>query len=266
MSDRTLKITAPHMTGTDVAGFQRDLLRRLDNWGATAYPLKVDGDYGVGTRAAAATVCHGLGIAQTALKNGVSPRLRSRIRNATLTAPERERYKHREGWRRDLADKWSGGGVAPPVNKIITHANGWTGPRGHDGVDLICPEDAALYSMCRSKIVRADASGWWANNAQPSPGHPVSDGDGIVILQSLVDVGPIKRGMCFGYGHAEHANVTVGQIVAAGQRVALAGFARAPHIHLMVNSGAAKFWRGSFARGVGDRDPWPIVAYCIAHA
>jgi hypothetical protein len=33
---------------------------------------------------------------------------------------------------------------------------------GHDGVDLICPEDAPIFAICKAKVIDVRASGWWA--------------------------------------------------------------------------------------------------------
>lgn len=148
--------------------------------------------------------------------------------------------------------------VMPVRTNMATNTNGWTGPNGHDGIDLICAEDAPIYAMCKSKVVRVSAGGWWGNNPQPSPGHPVSDGDGIIIIESLVDAGPIRRGLHLGYGHAEHATVKVGDVVDAGQVIGKAGYARAPHVHFMVNDDPPV---NGLYRGVGDRDPRPILDY-----
>ena len=61
------------------------------------------------------------------------------------------------------------------------------------------------------------------------------------------------------YGHAEKPLVKVGDIVHAGQRICDAGLANAWHFHFMVN-------QRRDTRGVGDRDPMPIVKYAIRHA
>jgi murein DD-endopeptidase MepM/ murein hydrolase activator NlpD len=92
--------------------------------------------------------------------------------------------------------------------------------------------------------------------AQPSNGHPISDGDGIVVLRSLVDVGPFKKGLNFAYGHAENPQVKPGKVVEAGEVIAHAGFANAWHVHFMVNGRTDD-------RGVGDRDPMPFVEFAI---
>jgi murein DD-endopeptidase MepM/ murein hydrolase activator NlpD len=260
---RTFKVTSPHMKGDDIAEFQKMLKAQFATWKVN-YPLAIDGDYGVATRAACASVCHGLGmIASEMMQHGVTPALRTKIRNKDLTDAERTRYDERRDYRSALRDKFEGGGVCSPLVKILAHSNGYSA--GHDGVDLICPKDAPGFAICNAKVVRADAGGWWGKGAPRDPAVRAK-GDGIVILQSLVNIGPIKKGMLFGYGHAEGARVTKGQIVHAGDRICRAGFANAPHFHFMINSGAPRFWDGSRPPGIGDRDPWPIVKYAIEHS
>ena len=143
-----------------------------------------------------------------------------------------------------------GGRVAVPVDPILQHSNGFTS--GHDGVDLICEQDDVVYAICDAKVIDVRAAGWWGNGAQASHGHPISDGDGIIQIECLVDDGPFKKGMHFGYGHAEKAVVQEGQIVKAGQKLGHAGFANAWHLHFMVNA-------GNTLKGTGDRDPMPFV-------
>lgn len=144
------------------------------------------------------------------------------------------------------------GGVAPPLNRITNHSNGYTGPGGHDGVDLICGANAPIYAICDAEVIDVRSGGWWGK----SPSGDVSKGDGIIQLKCLVDTGPFKKGMHFGYGHAEHAVVEVGDSVAAGKHIGHAGFAVAWHVHFMANGGGTD-------RGTGDRDPWPFVEYAM---
>jgi murein DD-endopeptidase MepM/ murein hydrolase activator NlpD len=148
--------------------------------------------------------------------------------------------------------------VMPVRTNMATNTNGWTGPNGHDGIDLICSPNQPLVAMCRSKVVRVSASGWWGNNPQPSPGHPVSDGDGIIILECLITAGPFRPGLHLCYGHGEHATVKAGDIVEAGQVIGKAGFARAWHVHFMVNDDPPV---NGLYRGVGDRDPKPYLDF-----
>lgn len=266
MSAVTYRVQTPHITGHGVADWQRLLNAKVAHWGVN-YAIKVDDDYDVATRDLAATVLHGMGIAQDEMSHGVTPELRTKVRNARLTSDEQARYDSRAAWRKRLAAKHEGAGFASPLARIIGHSWGWTpdklkvkgGGAVHDGVDLICGDKAPLFAICRAKVLRADASGWWGKGAHPSAGHPVSDGDGIIVLQSLVTAGPFKTRTRLCYGHAEGAVVKVGQTVEAGQHIGHAGFANASHAHFMVHS-------RDDARGIGDVDPWPYVAYAIEHA
>lgn len=254
---RTLKVQSPHMKGKDVQLWQRELnaqFKRID----IGYRVAVDSDYGLTTRDATATLLHALGIAEKAMANGVTPELRVKVRHRRLSGTERARMAARVGWRRKLRAKWASKSVASPLAKIISSSWGWH-PGVHDGVDLICREDAPIYALCDAVVIDARASGWWGKGAKPSAGHPVSDGDGIIQLRCTTDAGPFRRGLHFGYGHAEHATVKVGQQVKAGQQIGRAGFANAAHVHFMANGGGT-------SKGVGDRDPMPYIRYAIEHS
>lgn len=145
--------------------------------------------------------------------------------------------------------------VTAPMKDIITDTWGYH-PGVHDGEDLICPASEPLIAICKAQVVRADAGGWWGLGA---PADPVlkARGDGIIILRSLVDAGPIRKGMNLCYGHAEHATVKAGDVVEAGHVIGLAGFANAWHCHFMVNMRAD-------TKGVGDRDPRPVIDFARA--
>lgn len=147
--------------------------------------------------------------------------------------------------------------VAKPVVPILQHSWGYH-PGVHDGVDLITEGDDVLYALCDAVVIDARSSGWWGLGARASGGHSVADGDGIIQLRCTTDVGPFRKGMHFGYGHAEKATVRVGQKVKAGQKIGHAGFANAWHVHFMANDGHT-------TKGIGTMDPWPFVAYAIKH-
>lgn len=254
---RTFKVTQPHMKGDDVKRWQREIREEFERM-SIDFPIIADGDYGVATRDATASLCNALGIVHgTAMKNGVTPALRTKLRNRDLSAAEKKRYSGQKAkeYRRALRDKHKEGGVCSPLAKITASSNGYSS--WHDGVDLICPRDAPGFAVCKAKVIRADNGGWWGKGA-PSPAV-AAKGDGITIIRSLVNIGPIKKGMNFAYGHAEANRVRVGEVVEAGQRINKAGMANAPHFHFMVNM-------RSDDRGVGDRDPMPIVRYCIEHS
>jgi murein DD-endopeptidase MepM/ murein hydrolase activator NlpD len=140
--------------------------------------------------------------------------------------------------------------VASPTPKVLADSWGYH-PGVHDGMDIITPAHAPIYAICEGTIVRVSSSGWWGK----APSGDVSKGDGIIILRATKAVGPIKRGMNIGYGHAENAVVREGEFVRAGERIGDAGLAVAWHVHFMVNMGKGE-------RGVGDRDPRPVYNYC----
>lgn len=252
MSSRTLVVKAPHMRGDDAKAWERTLNAQMADWDVE-YQVPADGDYDIVDRDLTATVLYGLGISPTAMKKGVTPALRSKVRSKRLTKTERARYHERSDWRRRLRDRHAGGGVARPLAKIITDSWGYH-PGVHDGIDLICPPDAAIYAMVDAKVVDVRTGGWWGK----APSGDVTKGDGIIQLEVLRDVGPFKKGMHLGYGHAEHPVVRVGQTVKAGQRIGTAGLAVAWHVHFMVNDGTT-------TKGVGTRDPRPLVDYAMKH-
>jgi murein DD-endopeptidase MepM/ murein hydrolase activator NlpD len=142
--------------------------------------------------------------------------------------------------------------VHAPVDKILTDTWGYH-PPGHDGVDVICEPDAVLRAMVKSKVIDVRTGGWWGK----APSGDVWKGDGIIQIEVLEDVGPFRKGQHIGYGHAEKPYVKVGQIVVAGQPLGHAGLAVAWHIHLMVNNGEVGL------RGVGTRDPRPLLDYAV---
>lgn len=253
---RTYKITSPPMKGDYIERSQVEVRKEFERMGID-YPLEADGVYGAATRAAYASLCTAQGILHyKAMEHGVTPELRSKLRHRSrLTAREKVRMFSPKAvaYRRNLRDRYKGGGVAPPLAKILSSSWGYH-PPVHDGVDLICPPNATLYAMCKSIVVRADRGGWWGK----APSGDVSKGDGIIILRVLEDVGPFKKGLNLCYGHAERPAVRVGQVVNAGDPIGKAGLAVAWHIHAMVN-------RRSDTRGVGDRDPMPFITYARRH-
>ena len=255
---RIFKVTSPIMHGADVRKWQKILNAQFDEW-KIDFQIPDDGDYTVETRDASKMVVYGLGIKPVATKHGVTQALRKKVREKSLTPTEKEARRKRLGWRQFQRRKYADGGLCRPVSKISTHANGFTGAaqEDHDGVDLICPETAPIFAICRAKVIDVRAEGWF-----PGPqlaGHALSEGDGIVQLEGLADNGPFHKGMHFGYGHAEHHTVEVGDTVEAGTQIGHAGFANAWHVHFMVND-------GSTMEGRGDRDPWPFVKYAIRYS
>jgi murein DD-endopeptidase MepM/ murein hydrolase activator NlpD len=260
MSSRTFTVQSPVMTGGDIRAWQETLNRQMATW-RVDYRIPEDGVYGVRTRDLTGSVAHGMGLASAAeaMKDGVTPELRVKLRNKNLTPTEVIRFHSpgRAAWRAAFRARHAGGGVAPPLNKILQHSWGYH-PPVHDGVDLICLPDAAIFAMCAAEVIRADTSGWWGKGAPTDPAVR-GKGDGIIIIRCLTVVGPFRPGLNLCYGHAEKPSVREGEVVKAGEKLGHAGFANAWHVHFMVND-------NSNDRGVGDRDPWPYVDYSITHA
>lgn len=255
MSDTTFKLARPHMTGEQVLLWQRWLLGQFASWDI-AYALEADGDYGQATRAATASMCRAWGMesAAEAMEAGVTPTLRIKLRNDDRTAAEQQRFKSEERmeYRRALRRRFEAGGVSLPVARILEDSWGWHG-EGHDGIDLICAPNSPALALCRSEVVRADASGW--------SGAYAPLGDGIVILRSLADIGPIQAGDCYGYGHCEKPIVGAGDVVRAGEQVGSAGLANAWHLHWMRNTGGFPPHIGH-----GDVDPRSVLNYLKENA
>ena len=259
MSERVFNVTKPLMQGEDVKNWQKDMLQAFNKVGIKFVPLNVDGVYGPTTRSLTAVLCKCYGMREgTVMRGGVTRALRLRIRDRRLTATEEKRfasddYKHYRGV---IRHKWAAFQMAhlsvhTPLTKILADSWGYH-PGVHDGLDLICPPNAILFAMIRSKVIDVRSGGWWGK----APSGNVALGDGIVQLEVLESIGPFKKGMHIGYGHAEKAVVKVGQIVQAGEPLARAGLAVAWHVHLMVNTGGTK-------KGIGNLDPRKFYEYAV---
>jgi hypothetical protein len=78
------------MKGNDVKEWQKDV-KALFKKMAIDCPIKIDGVYGVSTRSYSAALCHASGLsAKVAMKDGVTPELRVKLRNGKLTAAEKK--------------------------------------------------------------------------------------------------------------------------------------------------------------------------------
>lgn len=253
---RIFKIDSPHMKGEDVETWQREIKIEFDKLDINC-PIKADGVYGVTTRAYTASLCHALGMtAGDVMADGVTPELRIRIRNRRLTPSENLNFNARITWRRNLRERYGDGieiNVHRPVSKILEDS--WGYHKGvHDGIDVICPADAILFAMVKSKVIDVRTGGWWGK----APSGEVAKGDGIIQLEIFETVGPFVKGHHIGYGHAEKPMVRKNQIVPAGKPIGHAGKAVAWHIHLMYNN-------GDTLKGIGTIDPRKILDYSIRH-
>lgn len=256
MSTRTFKVPTE---GSDVKAWQDDIRKEFAQLGIIC-PIVSDGKYGTHTRAYTASLCTALGlIAEEVMKDGVTPKLRIRIRNRDLTEAEEKRMADRQDYRRALRERYAAAaitGVHRPVAKIIEDSWGYY-KGGHDGIDVICPPEAPIFAMVKSKVIDVRSADWWGKGAAPNPAVRAK-GDGIIQLEILETVGPFKKGYHIGYGHAEHAQVVEGQIVEAGRKIGHAGLAVAWHVHLMYNTGNTE-------KGIGNLDPREILDYAVKY-
>jgi hypothetical protein len=132
MSDVVLRLTSPHMTGTVVEQFQRDMNTRLDAWDVP-FHVDVDGDYGPVSRDTAKSLLYGLGVdvAESDF-DGVGPNDRLKVRHGwdQLDDAERERWKARADWRKRLAERYGGGAVGAALKFARDHIGVTEHPAG----------------------------------------------------------------------------------------------------------------------------------------
>lgn len=258
MSDpRTFKINNPRMKGPDVVAWEKELIELYDGIGIDA-PIVSDGVYGDIDRSYTQSLCYAFGIDHVeAMKRGVTPELRTKLRHRKLTDAEKKRMDDRVEWRRRLRERYArlareGAQVSTMVQKILQDSWGYH-PGVHDGIDIITLPDVPGFAPVKSKVIDVRQDGWWRLGAPKDPTIR-SKGDGIVQLEVLETVGPFKKGYHIGFGHAEKIPVKVGQIVKAGQKVCHSGLANAWHWHWMLND-------GSTTKGIGNIDPRAALEY-----
>lgn len=119
MSDVVLALTSPHMTGSVVEQFQRDMNTRLDAWDVP-HQVDVDGDYGQDSRDTAASILYGLGVDSGGDFDGVSSTDRLKVRYGYDRLTNAEKAVHdsdqRVRWRKKYADRYGGGAVKVALN------------------------------------------------------------------------------------------------------------------------------------------------------
>lgn len=249
---RTFKLKKPRMRGSDVKSWQEDIKRIFKRQFNMNVPIKIDGTYGPSTRSYSASLVKAMGLSSKAMNEGVTPELRTKLRNNDLTLAERQakssqaRKDYREKLRKQFKQDRE-----PKVHKFtsVILQDSWDYHPGiHDGIDVITPADAVLFAPVKCRVIDVRPSGWWGLGAPTDP-KKRARGDGIIQLRVLETVGPFKKGMHIGYGHAEKAMVKVGQTVKPGTPIGRAGLANAWHIHLMINDGSVGL------KGVGNVNP-----------
>lgn len=261
MSDpRIFQVETPTMHGDDVKNWQKELKLEFLKMNITC-PVILDGKYGPTTRAFTAALCKALGMSpSTVMRAGLTPQLRTRIRNRDLTKAEKAKSKSKAtvDYRRALRERYVH--VHPRVHRIVTRIleDAWGYHKGlHDGVDIITAPDSVIFAPVRAKVIDVRSKGWWGKGA-PADANLRSKGDGIVQLEVLENVGPFKKGHHLGFGHCEKARVKEGVIVDAGDPIARVGLANAWHIHFMANDGRT-------TNGVGTFDPRKLVDYSVKY-
>ena len=265
IAHRDLVVTDPPMRGRDIANLNRAVRQRLE-MRRIDIPSPMHDMFTQAAALAAVEAGYYLGLLEaTVLATDNGRRVCTQGAQTIIREPERRTDEQRARAKARQPQvargpryyaELSGGSVAVPVDPIHADSHGFKA--GHDGVDLICDADDVVYAICDAKVIDVRAGGWWGKGAQASHGHPIEHGDGIIQIECLVDKGPFRKGLHFGYGHAEKAVVKAGQRVKAGQKLGHAGFANAWHLHFMVNGGGT-------TKGIGDRDPMPFVNFARNH-
>lgn len=254
--ERTFKYDRPMMTGKDIEDWQKYVASVLKKLVGVAPPFKIDKTYGLESRnfSALAFDCSGLN-SKVQMKHGVTPEARDALHKAMnnpLPGTKKLRdSKARKDLRAKLKKQWAPNKVHSPVTKVVADSWGWH-PGVHDGIDVQAPANTPIFAIAKAKVIDVREGGWWGK----APSGNVSLGDGIVQLELLESVGPLKKGMHIGYGHSEHHTVKKGQIVEAGHVLGKVGLAVTNHVHFMVNSGTT-------TKGVGTIDPRAILDYCV---
>lgn len=258
---RTFILKQPRMRGGDVEAWQRTVKETFKREFNMNCPIKTDGTYGPSTHSYSAALLKSLGMSITAMEHGVTPELRIKIRNKNFTVAEKKaraskaRKEYRDSLR--LQFKQAREVKVHKFTPVILQDSWDFHPGIHDGIDVIVPPNAVLFAPVKCRVIDVRKDGWWGLGAPADP-KVKAKGDGIIQLRVLEDVGPFKKGMHIGYGHAEKAMVRVGQTIQAGTPIGHAGLANAWHIHLMLNT-------GNDPRGIGNLNPRACLEYTKKH-
>lgn len=126
MATRTLRLSSPNMHGGDVSRYQRDLNGWLERWNVP-HRIDVDGEYGIGTRAAHKLVCHGLGVNW---RDGATPTVRRKVHDADRrTDREKKIGGERADWRHRLKDRYASPDGGPKA--AVAYAEKFIGVKEH---------------------------------------------------------------------------------------------------------------------------------------
>jgi len=231
---RVYKVTATPMSGTDVKAFQELLNMRMERWDIDLR-IEQDGVYGTRTKDMARRVARGLGIEPEAYAHGITPAVRSLIRNPTRRTPAQlERARRNRPWRLALKKRYavagggagSSGGHYPLARRgkfnggpyVGSHRKGnW---QSDNAVDLNVPVGTPILSVDDGVVVKVYP-------------HP-QDGSGFAGDQITIRG---DHGNSFFYTHG-HASVKAGRRVRRGQVIGTSGSAAGvAHLHFAVEKG-----------------------------
>jgi murein DD-endopeptidase MepM/ murein hydrolase activator NlpD len=225
---RTFRLTKPElMHGRDVKAFQQLVNARFAAW-AIAGRIGEDGVYGIETRHAAHQVALGLGLTSADYAHGITPAMRSLMRNPRRRTPEQlKRARARRGWLAKLRKREKGASGRYPLSvrgKLIgtpfagTHRLGnW---QSDNAVDLGIPVGTAMIAVDSGRVVKVSP------HAQDGSRFA---GDAITIVGD--------HGNSFFYKHGV-SSVKVGQRVHKGQKIGTSGSASGvPHLHFGIKHG-----------------------------
>ncbi len=237
MSTRTFKIDSPAMRGDDIANWQREvvtLFERMD----IGSSLKADGMYGVATRSATATLCRASGlIAVEEMRSGVTPALRSKLRNRpdSYTTAERNRFASPEfvAYRRALRkgetaspdDTFEGSPV--PGQRPVPATHQTAGLVGFPAVDYFAKAGTACVSPVTGRVTRLSGH-------DPATG-PVNGVHGPFGWSVYIE----GNGKTYYLTHMGQRSVAAGDNVRQGQKIGTVGnyakWGGVDHIHQGVN-------------------------------
>lgn len=169
MSNRTLKITKPPMSGDDVSAWRREVISQFHAW-KIAIPLKETGPYDSEVRKWTRSLLYNNGYSTSLMDKGVTPGLRSKVRNKRRTAAEQARFLARKNNRAAIRKRYplSKAGKKPKIYRLALSGDpakyGSLGPfiepLGHYTAGPRDTSDAHAFALDRQYHEQHKAQGW----------------------------------------------------------------------------------------------------------
>lgn len=240
MSNRTFKITPPHMTGADVRNWQREMPRLFARLNID-YDVTPDGDWGVKSHDANGSLCKASGLSASAMANGVTPQLRTKLRNRPddYTPAERTRFMSRElvEYRRALRSRAHATGIVSntfpgspiPGTKRLSADHQTAGLAGFPARDYFAAGGSACVAPVKGKVSRL--------SGHDPRGGPVDGPHGPFGWSVYIDG---DDGHTYFLTHMGSRSVSVGARVEQGEQIGTVGnydaWGGTDHIHLGVHA------------------------------